>query len=187
MRVVGPDEEGLGTPTIMNPVLAAKYGVPYVRLAAFAIDVDRVRVLYEHDERGDSSLPFGWEVFLTEAYLLENFDPERDVPRVLVEEVVLDVVDSTPNVEVLGAQLPFALYDACARGTWPPAIADQLRRAWTKLPEALVSDLAPFWSNVDAEVVRCAHAVLDAPLDPPPAPPTTDALRWMIQSRSGKE
>ncbi|HEX6243796.1 MAG TPA: hypothetical protein VFZ61_22935, partial [Polyangiales bacterium] len=56
LRVVGTKESKLGSATIMDRALAQRYGAPYVHLAAFAIDVDRVHRL--EDER--STLPFAW-------------------------------------------------------------------------------------------------------------------------------
>ena len=58
LNVVRPRDTKLGRATIMDRALAQRYGAPYVHLAAFAIDVDRV-----HRSRPDApGLPDGCEV-----------------------------------------------------------------------------------------------------------------------------
>lgn len=113
LPVVTGQLEGLGEATIMDALMAAKWGVPYVHLAAVAIDVDRVRGWVESDEE-DPQWPFGWETVVTERFATEHLDPERD--EEMMTEVVASVIDAGA---ALGAQLPFALYDAVYRGAWP--------------------------------------------------------------------
>ncbi|MCC6873002.1 MAG: hypothetical protein IT378_01740 [Sandaracinaceae bacterium] len=166
-----PAREGLGLPTIMDRDLATQHGVRYVHLAAFAIDVDRVREAVEG--YGDPR-PFAWEVFLTERYLLARFDPRED--RALVEDAVLSILDGEPDA--LGAQLAFALWDAIARGRWPSS-SKQAFASWKGRPDEMVRDLAPLWRDEAAHARSLAAGCLDVELDPPLAPPTRAALEAM--------
>ena len=80
---VAANAEGhLELPTIMDRTLAAKYRGPYVQLAAFAIDVDRVYA----EETEAPVLTFGWEVFLTECYLVGLLDATQIGLRALLED-----------------------------------------------------------------------------------------------------
>lgn len=165
--------EGLGRRTIMDRALATRHGAPYVHLAAFAIDVDRVR---DAREDVDDPLPFGWEVLLTEAYLIDALDPAaRPGDRTLIEDAVLSVLEGEPGAEILGSQLPFAVWDAIARGAWP----DELRAlfaGWKARPRELVAALAPLWAESPTHVRALAQACLDTAIEPPLAPPTLETL-----------
>ncbi len=152
-------------PTIMDRALAARHGAPYVHLAAFAIDVDRVREAVEG--YGDPR-PFGWEVLLTEAYLLE-----ARVGAEILEDIVLSVLDGEPDA--LGGQLAFSVWDAIERGELPR----ELRRAfasWRARPKELTKALASLWPDAPRLVPELSRGCLDAAVDPPLAPPTRAAL-----------
>ena len=178
LHVWSREEEGLGRPTIMDRALAAKHGIPYVHLAAFSIDVDRAFESFAYDT--DSTLPFGWEVLLTETYLLERFDPSKDDERIIVEDACISVLEEEPGEAVLGTQLPFAVYDATRRKIWPPELAVTFTQ-WRKPPDRLVRELGRLWESDPREHARLfARACLGAKLSPPLAPPTVEALRAMI-------
>lgn len=169
---LSPTQEKLGLKTIMDRALAARHGIPYVHLAAFAIDVDRVR---EHVEGYDDPRPFGWEVLLTEHYLLERFGAED---RALLEDAVLSILDGEPDA--LGGQLAFAVWDAVARNALP----DSLRvafKAWRARPDELVEELAQLWPDAARLVPELARGCLDADVEPPLAPPTKAALEAMTR------
>lgn len=178
---VVPGAEGLGRPTIMDRALAQRHGAAYVHVAVFAIDVDRVR---DAREALEDDLPFAWEVFLTEAYLVERLDPEADPDaRALVEDLVLGVIDRSAESAggeegVLGSQLPFAAWDAIARGAWPDSLRGAFD-AWKARPTKLVKDLARLWAEKDVRVRALARACLETPMTPPLAPPTLEALARM--------
>jgi hypothetical protein len=170
--------EGLGRKTIMDRALAGRHGAAYVHLAAFAIDVDRVRDATEGsaDER-----PFGWEVFLTECWLVDRVSPADPVARGMIEDVVLAAIDASGAAGeegVLGAQVPFAVWDAVARGAWPAELRSAFSQ-WKARPKELVKDLAPLWKDEARHRRELATACLEAELDPPLAPPTLEALRAM--------
>lgn len=167
---LSPAQEKLGLPTIMDRALAAKHGAPYVHLAAFAIDVDRVREAVEG--YGDPR-PFGWEVLLTEAYLLARFGADAGA---LLEDAVLSILDGEPDA--LGGQLAFAVWDALERGELPA----ELRRAfasWRARPKELSRALGELWPDAPRLVAELARGCLEAPLEPPLAPPTREALERM--------
>lgn len=169
---VAPAQEKLGLPTIMDRALAARHGVAYVHLVAFAIDVDRVR---EAVEGYDDPRPFGWEVFLTEAYLLARFGAEH---RALLEDVVLSILDGEPDA--LGSQLAFSVWDALERGALPRELRDAFK-SWRARPDELVRALAKLWEKGDALVRELAESTLAVELEPPLAPPTREALAAMAQ------
>lgn len=165
-----PATSKLGLPTIMDPGLAAKHGAPYVHLAVFAIDVDRVREAEEGDPR-----PFGWEVFLTEVYLAAHFDPIRRPEEVLLfEDVVLSVIEGEPDA--FGAQLVFAVWDGIERGVFPRRLRGAFD-AWQARPKELVKDLAKLFADEATLTKQLAAGCLAIELDPPLAPPTIEALR----------
>ncbi len=171
---VAPQEEGLGLPTIMDPELARAHGVRYVHLAAFAIDVDRIRDEVE-TEAMDPEWPFGFEVFLTEAWIVEGLDPQAE--RTIIEAACVGAMNrsvDTPG-QLFGAQLPFAVYDAVARGALPADMRD-LFKAWKSPPRDLMDELAPLWGSADAEKRRLARACLEVAIEPPLAPPTVATL-----------
>ncbi|MGF1465844.1 MAG: hypothetical protein ACFCGT_06895 [Sandaracinaceae bacterium] len=168
---VASAREGLGAPTIMDRALAARHGVAYVHLVVFAIDLDRVRGEVE----GRAEWPFGWEVFLTQAYLLERLSPGADpAHRELLEDTVLSVLEGRPDA--LGGQLAFAVWDALARGCLPEALRPAFR-GWRGQPgEDLAADLEALRARGEPLRRHLAGAVLEVPLDPPPAPPTRATL-----------
>jgi hypothetical protein len=174
LRLAGVRER-LDEPTIMNSALAAKYGVAYVRLCAFAIDIDRAYTELE----GDDALPFGWEVFLTEAYALGSVAAGSDeVARGLIEETCLSILEQPPDEQGYGSQLLFAVYDAVARGAYPEALRS-LFRSWHKPPKQLLASLAELFLDPGPAVAVLAERVLEAPTDPGPSPPTLAILERM--------
>lgn len=175
LPTVAPKSEGLGMPTIMDRALASRHGAPYVHLAVFAIDVDRVR-----DELDDpeSPHPFAWEVFLLERYLIERVDPRAPDERAMIEDVVLGVLEGEPGEPVMGSQLPFAVWDAIARGVWPDDMRSMFR-AWKARPKKLVAALAPLWEAPEQHTRDLARLCLETSMEPPLAPPTIEALRAM--------
>ena len=167
--------EGLGAETIMDRALAARFGVPYVHLAVFAIDVDRINA--EHGE--DDTFPTAFEVFLTELYLIERFDPAADPEaRELVVETCEHVIESG---QALGAQIPFAVYAAVERGAWPGDLAGVFR-GWKKKPTELVQSVRALHAEPEARA-RIAAACLSVPVDPPLAAPTREALEAIAHDR----
>jgi hypothetical protein len=164
----------------MDRALAQRHGVDYVHLAAFAIDVDRVR---EATESQDDERPFGWEVFLTECYLLEAFDAAAEGTVALIEDALLSVLELREGEEVLGTQLPFAVWHAVDRGRWPAVMARALRH-WKGKPEQLGRDLDGFFAEHLTTRKVLALGCLELDLDPPLAPPTEERLaRWATEGR----
>jgi hypothetical protein len=163
--------EGLGVETIMDRTLAARFGVPYVHLAVFAIDLDRVNV----EVAGREDWPTGWEVFLTEVHLLAHLDPADPEQRELIDEVCAGIIEGG---QALGAQIPFAVFDAVERGAWPEDLRG-LFRPWRGGPRGLVAQLAPLWEDPQGARERLAGACLGVALDPPLAPPTVESLERM--------
>lgn len=166
--------ERLALPTIMNSALAARYGVAYVRLSAFAIDVDRAYTLLREDEQ----LPFGWEVFLTQCYLLGAVDASADEPHALLEETCLSILEQPPDEQGYGSQLLFAVHDAIARGLYPSTLAAPFR-SWHRPPRQLHKALSLLWVDAVEQLRALAADVLAAPLDPPLAPPSRAVLEQM--------
>ena len=160
----------------MDRALAGSHGAPYVHLAVFAIDVDRVR---ERIEDGADDLPFGWEVFLTEVYLLAHVQPAEPAGRALLDDVVLGIFDGPDGR--LGAQLVFAAWDAVARGAWPTELR-RLFSSWRSRPDELVRALAPLWKDEARLTAELARRCLECPIDPPLAPPTLEALAALAPS-----
>lgn len=184
LGVVSAATEGLGLLTIMDRALAQKHGVRYVHLAAFAIDVDRVRDEVE-TEALDPLWPFGFEVFLTEHWLLGHLDAEAD--EVLISDVcesVMKMSAAEPG-QIFGAELPFAIYDAVVRGALPPDFR-RFFRIWKHKPNALVDDLAALWAKSDEERPRLSAASLEVgkTLSPPLAPPTVVTLAAWCEARA---
>jgi hypothetical protein len=182
---LGEKKEGLGRPTIMDRAMAARYGVPYVHLAAFAIDVDRARDALEDDEgRSASALPMGWEVFLTARYLETRVDAREDPAKTMIEDAVLAVFDLPASEDaVFGSQLPFAVWYAIERGVYPSELGSVFR-SWKAKPKELGRDLDRLMKDRDASTKRFARLCLEAPLDPPMAPPTLEALAALAGSGS---
>jgi hypothetical protein len=175
---VEPHHTSLGLPTVMDRDLAASHGIDYVHLAVFAIDVDRA---YWCDPE-TARLPFGWEVFLTEWYLLSSLDPTRDAHRDLLEAVCGLIFESTPGEPPLGGQIVFAVYDAVQRGAWPSSLVT-LFADWRSPPRDLVESLTSLHAGAGAQAARCAQHCLDTELSPPLAPPTREALLQIVAGR----
>jgi hypothetical protein len=158
----------------MDRALVARFGVPFVHLAVFAIDVDRINA--EHGD--DDAFPTGFEVFLTERYLLDRFDPAADPEaRELVVETCEHVIESG---QALGAQIPFAVHAAVERGAWPSDLASVFR-GWKKKPTDLLRAVESLHGDPGA-AARLAAACLAVPVDPPLAAPTREALEALTRA-----
>jgi hypothetical protein len=178
LPTIDPTREGLGRPTIMDRALAQQHGVPYVHLAVFAIDVDRVRECLE-DTDADADLPMGWEVFLTERFLDTRVDASSETGRAMIEDVVLAIFDLPPSEEpVFGSQLPFAVWHAVSRGVLSKTL-EHTFESWKAKPKELGAELDRLYSKVDETTRSLAKRCLDAPLTPPLAPPAREALEAM--------
>ena len=164
---------------IMDPALAARHGVPYVHLAAFAIDVDRVREFV--DEDGTTEWPFAWEVFLTEVHILGALDLESEASRQMLEDTVSFVLEQPRDLSLLGAQITFAVYDLTTRGLLPASF-EALFSSWKKKPTVLLEGLAELWSDAEQEAHDVASACLGVPVTPPLAPPTQQSLESIAES-----
>lgn len=165
--------EGLGRPTIMDRGLAARHGVPYVHLAVFAIDVDRVR---DATEALDDPRPFAWEVFLTARYLAWRCDPADEATRAMLEDATNAVLELRPTEEgVLGSQLPFAVWALVSRGLYPREL-EAWFRTWKKKPRELEKDLDALFARGPALERELATFARSVEIDPPLAPPTMEAL-----------
>jgi hypothetical protein len=172
LKVMGPGDAKLGRSTIMDRALAQRYGTPYVHATVFAIDVDRLREHEEHEGR----LPFGWEVWLTEAYLARYLGEPAHVS--LLEDMCLHVLelprprgDGPPP---LGSQLPFAVYAGVAHGVLPAAVG-QCFHAWKKPPTDLLEELAPLRADPAQQEAVLSYC-LDVDLSPPLVAPVREAL-----------
>ena len=173
-RLPAAPAAGLDHTTIMDRELAALHGGAYVQLAVFAIDLDRLYAL--DPER--PALPFGWEVFLVEQYLLARIDGHAEPGRALLEDACLSVLAQPPEEQGYGSQLVFAVYDALARGALPESLRPVFAR-WLKPPVQLQEALDELWSDAPAVLARCAADCLTRKLDPPLAPPTRTTLEAM--------
>jgi hypothetical protein len=166
----------------MDRDLVASYGSAYVQLAVFAIDIDRVYWL----EPEDATLPFGWEVFLTEYYLLATAAGSGSQPpaasQELLEALCLPLLDETPGEPPLGGQVVFAIYDAVTRGALPAALTALFHR-WHSPPRELVTQLAELHAQADATAQRLAAHCLAAELIPALAAPTRDALEQICSAQ----
>lgn len=171
LRVMGAADEGLGAPTIMNRAFAAKHGALYVHLVAFAVDVDRI--FHELPEATD--LPLGWEIALTERYLIQTFDPTQPQHRSLIEDVCLEIMEQTDEEVILGSQIPFAVYDAVLRNVWDETLLELFGR-WRSPPRKLLQSLKSFW-NDPAATHNTLRACLDCPLEPPASAPSRKTLQ----------
>lgn len=179
LKVVRPHDTKLGRATIMDRALAQRYGAPYVHLAAFAIDVDRVLRL--DPDRED--LPFGWEVALTEARLVGFLDEAKVDPTQMYEDMCLAAIDcEAPPGDtqgVLGAQLPFAIYTGVAHKQLPARLGSCFR-AWRKPPTDLIDDIERLLDTKGA-VQRFAEHCLNANIEPPLVEPVRVALLTMSE------
>lgn len=180
LKVVEARSEKLGRPNIMDRALAHRYGTPYVYLAAFAIDVDRVHEL----DPQDGSLPFGWEVWLLERYLTKLFGEASEDPVQMVEHACLSVMD-LPSVKPgqhapFGSQLPFAIYAGVARKLLPNRLGDCFQ-VWKKPPLDLLEDLALI-DQTSGAGPRLVQHCLRAKVQPALIPPVVEALGRLFTS-----
>ncbi len=166
-------------PTIMDPALAAQHGIPYVHLAAFAIDVDRVRAFV--DEDGTTEWPFAWEVFLTEVHILGALDLKSDEHLQMLEDIAAFVLEQPRDLSLLGAQVTFAIYDLMSRGHLPKSF-EACFSAWKKKPTPLLESLSELWADAEQEAHDIASACLGVPIVPPMAPPTHQALESIAET-----
>lgn len=175
---VGRAPEALGAATVMKPELSRLYGSLYVRVAAFAIDVDRIR------EATDSPVepwPFGWEVFLTEYYLLATLEIETAGHHALVQDLVAGVL-AGPR-EALGSQIAFSVWNAIERGEWPTSLRSAFGR-WKRAgrpQRRWVKELQVFWNDADHWAASLAANCLRVQLEPPCSPPAQDALELLAE------
>jgi len=174
LRLTPAPRASLEQPTIMDRALAVEHGSAYVQLAAFAIDVDRLYAL----EPDRTLLPFGWEVFLCEQYLLARIDAGSEPGRALIEDACLAVLAQPPEEQGYGSQLVFAVYDAVARGALPESLRPVFAQ-WHKPPSQLLAALAELWDDSITTLQRCAADCLQRTIDPPLSPPTRAALEAM--------
>jgi hypothetical protein len=173
LRVVQPGQQtaGLGHATIMDRTLAAKYGAPYVHLVAFAIDVDRVFAATPEYP----PLPFGWEVRLTEAVILQSLSPaDNEEHFSLLEDTCLSVLDYDKGQAPLGSQLTFAAYSAVVRGALPRTL-QPVFAAWRKPPRELAEEVAELAKDPKVIPTFAKHC-LDIKLDPELVPPVREQL-----------
>ncbi len=190
-----PEHEGLGHDTIMDVGLASRWGVPYVHLAAFAIDLDRIRELVEDQEEREGAAaaegaeegreapwPFAFEVFLTEMHLLGAIDPDVPDHLQMLEDICLGILDHGPLDEPpLGSQIVFAVYDAVERGALPESLRSAFA-SWKEPPRALLEGIEPLFENPEVETADLALACLELEMTPPLAPPTRAALEAMLET-----
>jgi len=171
---LGGAQQGLDGATIMDRALAAAHGARYVRLAAFAIDVDRVYAL----AATSAELPFAWEVFAVEQYLLGALEGDDPSVVALLEDTCLSILAQPPDEQGFGSLLVFAVRDAVSRGLLPQALGRAFA-SWRSPQKQLVRALDALWRERDAALRRIAeHCVRNAPA-PGLAPPTAAALEAM--------
>ncbi len=182
-RRLQPVREGIGTPTVMEPALADRFGVPYVHAVVYAIDTDRVRAhVDDHEPRSGEEggpWPFGWEVFLTGHRLAGLLDAERD--HELLEAMVGSAIEAG---HALGSQLALSAFDLVERGEWPSAGRAWFARWRRQDPVKLSRSLDAFWADRAGWAERLAARCLACPLDPAAAPPTRSA--WAASSTESR-
>lgn len=171
LPLANPTQTGLGLPTIMDRELAGAHGSGYVHLAVFAIDVDRVYWL----DPEDPNQPFGWEVFLTEHYLLAWASALGAEHTEIIEAICSPLLEETPGEPPLGGQIVFAVYDAVVRGALPQELT-RMFASWRSPPRELISVLQELHNTSDETARRLAEHCLEVELQPPLAPPTREAL-----------
>jgi hypothetical protein len=176
LPVAGDEPAALGLSTVMDPALAARHGIAYVHLAVLAIDLDRAREGIEIDPAA-TEWPFGWEVFLTERYLLDHVDPVA--ARTLLEDVCLGIVETRSREHKLGSQIAFAVHDLVRRGRFPAELGEPFR-SWRSAPRDLVASLDRLFEEEDARARELATSCLELPIEPPFAPPTVAALEKLL-------
>ena len=173
-----PEAQRLGLPTIMNPELAQRYGARYVHWAVFAIDVDRAA----QGDLGYSDVEetLGWEVFLTEYWMVSHLDPsDRNVVS-LVEETCFDILDDAQAAHRLGSQLVFAVWNAAKRDAWPTCTAALFEQQWSGDRTQLAASLKQLWTDPDKAAEYWSGYCLQIPFDPPMARSTRAALEAMV-------
>jgi len=168
---VAPQQTSLGLSTIMDRAVAAAHGVDYVHLVVAAIDIDRVYWL----DPELPSLPFSWEVFLTQWLLLSLLDSHSPSHLDLIEAVCWPLVADAPGEPPLGGQIVFAVYDAVQCGALPPGL-NKLFVGWRHPPRDLVAALAELRATAPSALAPLCQHCLEAELSPPLAPPTREAL-----------
>lgn len=174
-----PDAERLEIPTILDRGLAALHGSEYVRLCAFAIDIDRVYVV----DPDSDVLPFGWEVFITEAFALARVEPARDEHHTLLVDTCLSILEQSPDDQGYGSQLLFAVYHAVERGHYPASLKS-LFHSWRGRPKQLLKALDQLWGAQPADELSelaqyCLSDQVAAELTAPLTPGTRAALESM--------
>ncbi len=170
----------------MDRALALKYGAPYIHMAAFAIDIDRV---LQHAGERDPR-PFAWEVFLTAAYL-EHAASEHPDERSeeMLEEAALSILDRQPGDVPLGAQLAFAIYDLLRRGKLPEQFESVFRQWRVPLKRGSKKrriqtpdkDVDALFKDHVANAAKLAASCLKEAIDPPLAPPTRKSLEALAR------
>jgi hypothetical protein len=177
LKVVRPRDTKLGRATIMDRSLAQRYGAPYVHLAAFAIDVDRVQRL----DAEQSELPFGWEVAITEARLTRFMDETSIDPAPMLEDMCLAAMEceatSGDTQGVLGAQLPFAIYTGVAHQELPSRLGSCFH-TWKHPPTELIDEVGTLLAT-EGMVPKLAEHCLTADVEPPLVEPVRAALTAM--------
>lgn len=158
----------------MSPELATVHGVPFVHLAVFAIDIDRIHA----EVADDDDWPFGWEVYLTEHYVLHRMDVDDATRRALLEATLASILDRRGGDSPLGSQLTFAVYDAVTRGQLPTELRSAFK-GWRKGPRALLASLRILHERGDEALEAIVDRCLTYDLDPPVAGPTRSALESM--------
>ncbi len=170
---MGAADQKLGRTTIMDRALAQKYGAAYVHLAAFAIDIDRV----QHASEDDPSLPFGWDVVLTDLYVCTFVAPRPEAAS-LLDDVVLSVLDQTQAERrgsvLLGSQLPFAIFTALERGDLPHPL-HACFGGWKRPPLDLSRDVSRLRQDRQLVARLCARCV-EVAIQPPLVEPVRVAL-----------
>lgn len=167
---------GLGQPTIMDRALAAQFGVSYVHLSAFAIDVDRV--FMATSDEGD--LPFAWEVLLCLAYLVGVVDSQDETGRSLLEESCTHVLSFAPGTAPLGSLLVFAVYAGARAGRLNAELLSVFVAWKAKGLKQLEAAAAAFLQAPTQTLQRMAEHCLSTPLSPPLSPPSVATLQAMV-------
>ena len=167
----------LGLKTIMSRDLAALHGIDYVHIAAFAIDLDRIREGIEIDPSA-KEWPFGWEVFLTECFLRERLDPTIESHQRLVEDLCWSIFEFGPGDPRLGGQVLFAVYSAIHSGAWP-ASWKKLFHGWLGKPDGLMAELEALQPRADELRTELSQLLVHIPVEPPMAPTSLEVIvRW---------
>jgi hypothetical protein len=171
-------ESRLEIPTILDRGLSGLHGADYVRLCAFAIDVDRSYMV----DPESPGLAFGWEVFTTECFALHLIDPAREAHHVLLEDTCLSILEQSPDDQGYGSQLLFAVYHAVERDIYPASLRP-LFRTWRKRPKQLLKALDALWEHpterLAAHATYCLSPKVTAGLSPALTPATKAALELM--------